>query len=259
MCSSDLAVRAGEKWSFGHFRSELGINEIDREVRELYLPSSYDWPNQAVLYVPKTLPDPTRPDFIKAAADEMERILEVSQGRAFLLFTSYRNLDAAWRILSDRLPWPLLRQGEAPKSELLEQFRADEHSVLFATQSFWEGVDVAGQSLSCVVIDKLPFASPGDPLLSARLDRLKAKGGNPFNDHQLPTAVISLKQGLGRLIRSREDYGILAVLDGRLHTKNYGRTFIASLPPAPLMTDLAEVRGFFARREGKDPAGRGGR
>ena len=247
--SATLAIHAGKKWSFAHFRSELGLADGERPVKELWLASSYNWPEQAMLYVPKDLPEPSRPEFIARAAEEMERILAVSRGRAFLLFTSYRNLEAAYELLAPRLPFPVLKQGEASKPELLERFRAEEESVLFATSSFWEGVDVAGQSLSCVIVDKLPFASPGDPLLSARLDRIRSKGGNPFSDYQLPAAVIALKQGLGRLIRGREDFGILAVLDSRLHSKQYGRTFLASLPPAPLTTRIEDLEAFIAKRE----------
>jgi ATP-dependent DNA helicase DinG len=247
--SATLAVQERGKWSFAHFRAELGINGDTDRVEELWLPSSYNWPEQAMLYVPERLPEPNQPGFIKAAAREMEKILAISKGRAFLLFTSYRNLEAAYELLADNLPYTVLKQGDAPKSELLAQFREDGSAVLFATSSFWEGVDVAGQSLSCVVIDKLPFASPGDPLMSARLDRIRKKGGNPFNEYQLPSAVLALKQGLGRLIRAREDYGILAVLDSRIHKKNYGQTFISSLPPAPLTRDINDLISFIQRHE----------
>jgi ATP-dependent DNA helicase DinG len=152
-------------------------------------------------------------------------------------------------MLAHRLPYTVLKQGDAPKSEILEGFRKDESSVLFATQSFWAGVDVSGQALSCVIIDKLPFASPGDPLMSARIDRIKRAGGNAFMDYQLPAAVLSLKQGLGRLIRTSEDYGILAVLDSRIHKKRYGKTFIQSLPPVPLTTDIDDLERFIKKHE----------
>ncbi|HUT52022.1 MAG TPA: ATP-dependent DNA helicase [bacterium] len=247
--SATLAVQARGQWSFAHFRSELGLNGGGRKVEELWLPSSYNWTEQAMLYVPDHLPDPSDPRFIKQAAAEMEKILAASKGRAFLLFTSYRNLEAAYELLADKLPYTVLKQGDAPKSELLDRFRKDGAAVLFATASFWEGVDVAGQALSCVVIDKLPFASPGDPLMSARIDRIRKNGGNPFNDYQLPAAVISLKQGLGRLIRAREDYGILAVLDSRIHKKSYGQTFISSLPPAPLTRNVNDLANFIQRHE----------
>jgi len=250
--SATLAVKKKNDWSFEHFKTEMGLSDVTRKVEEVYLPSSYEWKEKAVLYVPKHLPEPTSNDFILEASREMFRLLKISGGRAFLLFTSYRNLEAAYENLAPHLPYPVLRQGEAPKSDLLEEFREDEESVLFATHSFWEGVDVSGRSLSCVIVDKLPFASPGDPLMSARIERIRKKGGNPFQDYQLPRAVIALKQGLGRLIRTREDYGILAVLDGRLYKKNYGRTFFNSLPPAPLTHDIRDVESFFARHDRGD-------
>jgi len=160
-------------------------------------------------------------------------------------------MEAAHDLIAPHIDYPVLLQGEAPKSELLARFRKDVDSVLFATQSFWQGVDVSGEALSCVVIDKLPFASPGDPMISARIERVRKKGGNPFREYQLPAAVISLKQGLGRLMRSREDYGILAVLDSRLHKKSYGKTFLQSLPPAPVTTRLEDLKEFVGRFEGK--------
>jgi ATP-dependent DNA helicase DinG len=249
--SATLAVQDRSCWSFAHFRSELGLKEPTRPLEETCLPSSYDWPNQAILYVPADLPEPTSPGFIRAASREMLRILRLSRGRAFLLFTSYRNLEAAYELLAPHLEFPVLKQGDMPKSTILEEFRNQGNAVLFATQSFWEGVDVTGQALSCVIIDKLPFASPSDPLLAARIDRIRRQGGNPFMDYQLPAAVIALKQGLGRLIRSKDDYGILAVLDSRLHTKRYGKTFLQSIPPAPLTTKLEDVKAFIDRHEGE--------
>ncbi len=248
--SATLAVQDKKRWSYSHFKSEIGLEGTEREVTEIHLPSSYDWKKQAILYVPRHLPDPSSPDFIVEASREMLRILRISKGRAFLLFTSYRNLEAAHELLEPHLDFPALKQGDAPKGELLEEFRRDESSVLFATQSFWEGVDVAGKSLSCVIVDKLPFASPGDPLTSAKIERVRKNGGNPFMDFQLPRAVISLKQGLGRLIRSREDYGVLAVLDGRLHKKRYGKTFLDSLPPAPITDKREDLAAFMEEKEG---------
>jgi ATP-dependent DNA helicase DinG len=248
--SATLAVQSQGKWSFSHFKRELGLEEPPRKLDEVWLPSSYNWKENAVLYVPDNLPDPNRPEFINKAAKVMEKIVKISRGRAFILFTSYRNLEAAHEMLAHRLPCIVLKQGDAPKSEILDAFREDESSVLFATQSFWAGVDVSGQALSCVIIDKLPFASPGDPLMSARIDRIKRAGGNAFMDYQLPAAVLSLKQGLGRLIRTSEDYGILAVLDSRIHKKRYGRTFIQSLPPAPLTTEIDDLESFIKKHEG---------
>jgi ATP-dependent DNA helicase DinG len=249
--SATLAVQDGKTWSFSHFRNQLGLDPTNHQLEELWLPSSYNWKEQAILYTPTHLPEPNTPGFIREASREMLKLLRISSGRAFLLFTSYRNLEAAYELLAPHLPFTALKQGDGSKSALLEKFRKDTSSVLFATHSFWEGVDVAGQSLTCVIIDKLPFAAPGDPLLAARLECIRQKGGNPFRDYQLPAAVISLKQGLGRLIRSREDYGILAVLDSRLHKKSYGKTFLQSLPATPLATNLEEVKNFLARREGE--------
>lgn len=246
--SATLAVMSEGKWSFDHFRSELGLAEPPRKLEEVWLKSSYDWENQAMLYVPRGLPEPNRPAFITEAAREMMRILKISHGRAFLLFTSYRNLEAAYELMAEHLPYTVLKQGQAPKSEILRMFREDGQAVLFATHSFWEGVDVSGKALSCVIVDKLPFASPGDPLMSARLGRIRRKGGNPFIDYQLPAAVLALKQGLGRLIRTREDCGILAVLDSRIHSKNYGKTFLESLPPAPVTERLGDLELFFRKR-----------
>jgi len=248
--SATLAVQSGGRWSFDHFKEELGLDQARNGLSEIWLPSSYDWKNQAMLYVPAGMPEPNSPEFIVQASREMLRILRITHGRAFLLFTSHRNMEAAHELLSPHLDYTVLKQGDAPKSEILSEFRHDESSVLFGTQSFWAGVDVSGQSLSAVVIDKLPFASPGDPLVSARISRIRERGGNPFQEYQLPSAVITLKQGLGRLIRSKEDYGVLAVLDSRIRRKSYGKTFINSLPPAPLTTRLSDLEKFFDRHEG---------
>jgi len=248
--SATLAVVSQGKWSFDHYRQALGAEEITRQTDEMWLPSSYDWKNNAVLYIPDGLPEPNDYSFIEKAAQEMESILHVSKGRAFLLFTSYRNMERAYELLYEKLPFPLLKQGDIPKSEILREFREDENSVLFATQSFWEGVDVSGQSLSCVVVDKLPFASPSDPLIAEKVNRLKQQNRNAFMEFQLPSAVLSLKQGLGRLIRSRNDYGILSVLDSRILKKRYGKTFLESLPPVPVSHDIRDLENFMERHEG---------
>jgi len=179
-------------------------------------------------------------------AEEVARLLELSRGRAFVLFTSHANMNAVASLLAGRVDYPLLIQGEAPKAQLLDTFRATPHAVLLATTSFWQGVDVAGEQLSCVIVDKLPFASPGDPVVSARIERLRSRGQNAFGEYQVPVAVLMLKQGLGRLIRSATDRGILAVLDSRLLRKPYGRRFLESLPPARLVHDLDEVARFMA-------------
>jgi ATP-dependent DNA helicase DinG len=219
-----------------YFKGRLGVPD---GAPGLILGSPYDYRSQAVLYLPE-LPDPQSPGFVAAAAAEIERILAVTRGRAFLLFTSHRVMREAFGALSGRLPYRCLLQGEAPKSRLLEAFRKGA-AVLFATQSFWEGVDVPGEALSCVVIDKLPFASPAEPIVEARIERIVAEGGNPFTAYQLPSAVITLKQGLGRLIRTSSDRGVLSILDARLTRSGYGRVFLDSLPPVPITRDLRDV------------------
>ena len=192
------------------------------------------------------MPDPRAPDFAMAAGREVVEILRLTRGRAFVLFTSYAMLRDVQAIAELALDYPILVQGTSPRTQLLRQFRETPHAVLFATSSFWQGVDVIGEALSCVIVDKLPFASPGDPITSARIDAIRARGGAPFDEYQVPLAILTLQQGLGRLIRHRQDRGVLAVLDPRLRTKGYGRRFIASLPPAPLVHDLAAVEAFFS-------------
>lgn len=256
--SATLATRHGRKWSFNYFKHSLGLNLAARPIVELQLDSSFDFAAQSILYLPEHLPAPEDSRFCAAAAEEMARIVEVSRGRAFLLFTSWRNLSQVHHLLAGRLDYPLLVQGEQPRSALLHRFKSLQNAVLFATQSFWEGVDVVGPALSAVVIDKLPFAAPTEPVIEARIERIRKLGGNPFQSFQLPAAVIALKQGLGRLIRTREDFGVLSVLDPRLHTRSYGRIFLASLPEMPRAKDLEEVRAFFARHEAQAPgAGQG--
>jgi ATP-dependent DNA helicase DinG len=173
-------------------------------------------------------------------------LLKRSRGRAFVLFTSYASLRAVQAIAEMALDYPMLVQGTAPRSQLLRQFRETPNCVLFATSSFWQGVDVVGEALSCVIVDKLPFASPGDPITAARIDAIRARGGEPFDEYQVPLAILALQQGLGRLIRHRRDRGVLAVLDPRLRTKGYGRRFLASIPPAPVVHELDAVTTFMA-------------
>jgi ATP-dependent DNA helicase DinG len=228
--------------SFSYIRSRLGIGPAD-EVR---LASEFDFAEQAMMYLPPRMPDPRSPDFVTAAGRQVIELLKRSRGRAFVLFTSYATLRSVQAIAEMALDYPILVQGTAPRTELLRQFRSTPHSVLFATSSFWQGVDVVGDALSCVIIDKLPFASPADPITSARIDALRARGGEPFDEYQVPLAILALQQGLGRLIRHRKDRGVLAVLDPRLKTKGYGRRFLASLPPAPVVHDLAAVERFFS-------------
>ncbi len=227
---------------FDYIRDRLGIGECD----EIQLPSEFDFARQAILYLPKRMPDPRLPEFGAAAGREVIEILKRTRGRAFVLFTSYASLRAVQAMAEMALDYPILVQGTAPRSQLLARFRDTPHSVLLATSSFWQGVDVVGEALSCVIIDKLPFASPGDPITAARIDALKARGEEPFDAYQVPLAILTLQQGLGRLIRHRQDRGVLAVLDPRLRTKGYGRRFLACLPPAPVVHDLTAIEAFFS-------------
>jgi ATP-dependent DNA helicase DinG len=233
--------------SFDYIRGRLGLERAGA-ARFLRLPSEFDYARQAILYLPPTMPDPRAPDFTAAAAREVIGILEHSEGRAFVLFTSYAAMRAVHAIAELELRFPILVQGSAPRSTLLQQFRTTPNAVLFATSSFWQGVDVMGEALSCVIIDKLPFASPADPITAARIEAVAHRGGQPFGDYQVPLAILALLQGLGRLIRHRDDRGVLAILDPRLQTKGYGQRFLASLPPAAVSRDLADVGRFFGRK-----------
>ncbi len=237
LTSATLAVDE----SFAYVRGRLGIREAD----ELRVASEFDFATQALLYLPRRVPSPKTSSFAEAAAREVTDILRRSRGRAFVLFTSYSVLRAVQRVVEMSLPYPILVQGTAPRTELIERFRSTPNAVLLATSSFWQGVDVVGEALSCVIVDKLPFASPGDPVTAARIDAINAEGGNAFADYQIPLAILALQQGLGRLIRHRTDRGVLAVLDPRLRTMGYGRRFLASLPPAPVTHDLDAVERFF--------------
>jgi ATP-dependent DNA helicase DinG len=228
--------------SFTHFSRRMGLDE----PRTLRLDSPFDYARNALLYHPQGLPDPNDPGYTAAVIEAVRPVLAASRGRAFLLFTSHRALQEAAGLLAGGLDYPLLQQGEAPRAELLDRFRQLGNAVLLGTSSFWEGVDVRGEALSCVVIDKLPFASPGDPLLQARLDALRAAGGNPFMEEQLPRAVITLKQGIGRLIRDVRDRGVLMLCDPRLTGKPYGKVFLNSFPPMRRSRELAAVEAFFA-------------
>jgi ATP-dependent DNA helicase DinG len=232
--------------SFDFVRGRLGLS--GGRTRFLKLRSEFDYQKQAVLYLPPAMPDPRSLAFHAAAAREVIGILERTEGRAFVLFTSYAAMRAVHALAEVDLPYPILLQGSAPRSALLGQFRSTPNAVLFATSSFWQGVDVMGEALSCVIIDKLPFASPADPITAARIEAVENSGGQPFADYQVPLAILVLLQGLGRLIRHRDDRGVLAILDSRLQTMAYGRRFLASLPPASVTTDLEDVRRFFAGR-----------
>ncbi|HEY3121176.1 MAG TPA: ATP-dependent DNA helicase [Vicinamibacteria bacterium] len=244
LTSATLAVDGG----FQYLKSRLGIDSTE----ELLLPSPFDYDRQAVLYVPRRMPDPASPAFVDRAAEEVARLLAVSRGRAFVLFTSYANMHAVAERIAPTLPYPLLIQGDAPKAALLETFRTTPGAVLLATASFWQGVDVPGEQLSCVIVDKLPFASPADPVVGARIERLRNRGSQPFAEYQVPVAVLMLKQGLGRLIRTAADRGVLAVLDSRLLERAYGRRFLDSLPPARIVHDLSAVEAFFIDQAGAD-------
>jgi ATP-dependent DNA helicase DinG len=235
--------------TFQFIRSRLCLEQSG----ELILGSHFDFAQQAILYVPKHIPEPREEGWARQACLELERILQASQGRAFVLFTSYSQMELLYQTLHNKLPYPMLMQGQMSKAGLLESFRKTPGAVLFATSSFWQGVDVQGDQLSCVVIDKLPFSVPSDPVVAARIRYLNESGGNAFYEYQIPEAIILLKQGLGRLIRSRTDRGILAILDKRVLTKSYGRTFLHSLPPAPLTTDWRDLSSFFADNKETGP------
>ena len=237
LTSATLAVDG----SFDYVKGRLGIHGSD-EVR---VPSEFDFATQALLYLPRRMPPPRADNFAEAAARETIELLKRSRGRAFVLFTSYAVLRTVQQFVEMAIPYPILVQGTAPRSTLIEQFRSTPNAVLLATSSFWQGVDVVGEALSCVIVDKLPFASPGDPVVAARIDAINGGGGDAFAEYQVPLAILALQQGLGRLIRHRSDRGVLAILDPRLKTMGYGRRFLASLPPAPVTHDLDAVERFF--------------
>jgi ATP-dependent DNA helicase DinG len=229
--------------SFDYVRRRLGV----RDAREIRLPSEFRYEEQAILYLPQRMPDPRSPLFAAAASREVLEILRRTEGRAFVLFTSYSVLREVERQLASALDYPVLVQGSAPRSVLLSQFRSLGNAVLLATSSFWQGVDVVGDALSCVIVDKLPFASPAEPVTAARIEAITAQGESAFDQYQLPLAILTLAQGLGRLIRHRQDRGVLAVLDPRIRLKGYGVRFLEALPPAPIVTRLEDIVRFFER------------
>jgi ATP-dependent DNA helicase DinG len=237
LASATLAVGGG----FEYIRQRLGLEH----ARESVLPSHFDYESQALLYVPPDLPDPRTPQFGMSAAERIRKLLEITRGRAFVLFTSYTQMNDIYQRLLGMIEFPMLRQGDAPKSALLEEFRLTPNAVLFATSSFWQGVDVQGEQLSCVIIDRLPFAVPSDPVVAARVKAIDADGGNAFFQYQVPAAVIVLKQGFGRLIRSLHDRGLLCLLDNRILKKQYGRVFVESLPKYKRTTEMRVVEEFF--------------
>jgi ATP-dependent DNA helicase DinG len=243
LTSATLTVAGTDgKPSFDHLRKRLGIPF----PKELVVPSHFDYATQALLYLPQHMPAPRDPHFVEQATEKIRRVLEITHGRAFCLFTSHAQMRELHDRLLTQLPYTLLMQGSAPRHILLQQFRDTPNAVLFGTSSFWQGIDVQGEQLSCVIIDKLPFAVPSDPILRARTDAITAAGGNAFNDLQVPQAVIALKQGFGRLIRSLTDRGVLMLLDPRIRTTRYGATFLDSLPPYRRTDDITEVERFFA-------------
>jgi ATP-dependent DNA helicase DinG len=232
-------LTTGEDATF--VRRRLGLDH----ARELVVGSPFDFRAQALLYVPRAMPDPRSDGYTECAAAEVVDLLELSRGRALVLTSSYRALEVFRARIAGRVPYDVLVQGDAPRERLLERFRAEVDSVLLATSTFWQGVDIPGESLSLLVIDKLPFSAPGDPLHEARCEGVEAAGGDWFRDFALPTAMLQLRQGFGRLIRSHDDQGVVAILDPRLRTKAYGRAFLAALPRAPMVDDRAAVAAFF--------------
>ena len=238
LTSATLAVEG----TFDFIRGRLGLDS----ARELVVPSHFNFTEQVLFYIPPKLPSPRAPEFVKAAADEILRVLRFSQGRAFVLFTSHQQMQAVHDFVSFAIEYPTLIQGAAPNSTLLDAFRIKPNCVLFATASFWQGVDVPGEQLSCVIVDKLPFAVPTEPIVQARIAAIRDADGNPFYEYQIPQAVISLKQGFGRLIRGARDRGILVLLDNRVLEQDYGKIFLSSLPDYTFTTSPRDVESFFS-------------
>jgi ATP-dependent DNA helicase DinG len=239
LTSATLAVEG----RFNFLKQRLGIDMASERV----LPSEFDFGDQALFYIPATLPDVRDASFPERAAQEIVRLLEISRGRAFCLFTSYSQMNDLYERLRTRVRFPLLIQGSAPRTALLEKFRTTDSAVLFATSSFWQGVDVRGEQLSCVIVDRLPFAVPSDPIVAARVKALQEDGRNAFAEYQVPEAVLALKQGFGRLIRSRTDRGVLAILDNRIQRMQYGKIFMESLPAYATTRDIATVERFMQK------------
>ena len=239
---------------FTYFLNRLGL---DQDTETLSLASPFDYKNRTMLYVPahtpeNPFPQPDQEEFPQQIQAIISRILLASGGRALVLFTGFYNMRKTYPFLAENLPYPVFIQGEAPRNKLLQSFQQQTNSVLLAVASFWEGINVPGESLSCVIIDKLPFEVPSDPVIMARINKIREEGSNPFMDFQLPRAILSLRQGIGRLMRTSSDRGLLAILDIRLFTKKYGRLFLRSLPPSPISRELSEVESFFGNQKGAE-------
>ncbi len=230
---------------FDYFKENLGITESKYEL----CPSNFDYLKQSLIFVPKNLPEPSHPDFLEKSCEVLQELMETTKGRALILCTSKRNMENMYHCLAPKLDFPCLIQGKLPKTTLLKKFREQTHSILFATGSFWEGVDIPGETLSCVVIDKLPFESPYEPMVDARINYIKKSGKNPFKEYQVPKAVIALRQGFGRLIRGKMDRGVFTVLDSRILSRYYGKTFIKSLPECRQVSSIEEVCNFINTKE----------